>query len=911
MHPALPALLRRYRPRLPEALWPVAEALAAEALAAASASASATVAPDDDGAPAAAPLSSTVALAPPSPSAATVALDDDAPPAPAPRTPSAPTVALDDDAPPAPAPPPAGLPLPDRYDDLGPIARGGMGEVRRVRDRALGRTLALKVVHASLLRSPAALARFEAEARATAQLQHPNIVPVHDLGRLPDGRAWFTMKEVRGRTLAEVAADAAAGAPGRGLRGLISAFHTVCQAVAYAHARGVVHRDLKPDNVMIGAYGEVVVLDWGLAKVLDAAPIDGDEVDGDEALGEPPEAPLAHSVGARPATRAGLVAGTPAYMPPEQARGDARAIDARSDVYALGAMLYELLSGRAPYGGGAHEALASVLRGPPPALQPTGPQGAAPDELVAACARAMARDPADRFPTAEALAAAVQDWLDGAKRREQALEVVARAQAKGPEREALRARAAGLRAEAAARLAGVEPWRPEADKHAGWALEDAADALDRQAAHLDLDEEHLLSAALTHAPDLPEAHAALARRHRTALAAAEAARADPHLPELRLRHHVGALPAAHPERAGHLRALQGDGALTLCTDPPGAEVLLHRFVLRDRRLVPVFERALGRTPLREAPLPMGSYLCELRHPDRAPVRYPVHIARGEHWHGAPAEGGDPRPVRLPLPGELGEDDVYVPAGWFWSGGDPDAIHALPRARLWLDAFVIRRSPVTNAEYISFLDDLVAQGREDEALEHAPRERPGSAGARGALIYGYGAGRFSLRPDADGDAWQPDWPVFMVPWTAAAAFAAWTAARSGLPWQLPREQQWEKAARGVDARAYPWGDAFDPSWACTRDSHPGRALPAAVSAFPVDESVYGVRGCAGNLRDWCLDEGSTGAGGSSTGPPAAASRVFRGGSWYSVAQYARLAFRGQCGPEVRDSFLGVRLLRPAP
>ncbi len=142
-----------------------------------------------------------------------------------------------------------------------------MGEVRRAFDRGLQRRVAINLIHPELVGSPAALARFLEEAQATAPLQHPHIVPVYDLGRLPDGRLWFAMKEVQGHTWTELIAELhvqAANGQGRGehgLRRMVSTFHAVCRAVAYAHAKGVLHRDLKPDNIMVGSFGEVYVLD--------------------------------------------------------------------------------------------------------------------------------------------------------------------------------------------------------------------------------------------------------------------------------------------------------------------------------------------------------------------------------------------------------------------------------------------------------------------------------------------------------------------------------------------------------------------------------------------------------------------------------------------------------------------------
>jgi serine/threonine-protein kinase len=521
-----------------------------------------------------------------------------------------------------------------------------------------------------------------------------------------------------------------------------------------------------------------------------------------------------------------------------------------------------------------------------------------------------------------AVAAVARAWLDGATKREKALEVVAAADAAVAEVGAMRRRAAALRAAGDALLAHTKPWQPEEDNAPGWAKQDEADQTDRAAALLELKREALLEGALTHAPRLTQAHAAMAElelaRHRSAEAAREVSRAA--RAEARLREHADALPEGHDVRRRAAVYLRGEGALTLHADAPGAEVDLFRYEVRNRRLVPSFVRSLGRAPLDAVALPIGSYLCRLRHPDRAEVGYPVHLGRGEHWDGVPPGARAPLPVRMPRRGELEPDDCLIPAGWFWSGGDAEAVDSLPRRRLWCDEVVMKRFPVTNREYMAFLDALVTNGREAEALRHQSRER---ATGEGAPVFGRdAAGRFILRPDADGDVWDPEFPVGLVDWFGARAYAAWWADKTGQPWRLPGELEWEKAARGADGRFYPWGDGFDPSWSCTRPSHPGRPLPAVVDSYPVDTSVYGVRGLAGNIQDWCADvfrpEGPTRDGDEVVGVPpdvvgdANAPRVRRGGVWNGTARNARSAYRSRFEPENRYGLLGFRLaFRPTP
>ncbi|HJZ59718.1 MAG TPA: serine/threonine-protein kinase, partial [Gemmataceae bacterium] len=239
-----------------------------------------------------------------------------------------------------------------RYQLLGEIARGGMGVILKGRDPDLGRDLAFKVLKAELAGRPAAEQRFVEEAQVGGQLQHPGVVPVYDLGRFADGRPFFAMKLVKGRTLAEMLTERPDPAADRGQ--FLHVFLQVCQTVAYAHSRGVIHRDLKPANVMVGSYGEVLVMDWGLAKVLPRGGVADEERATKASRGRErpePEPTVIHTArsGSGSDTVAGSVMGTPAFMSPEQAGGEIDKLDERADVFGLGAVLCMILTGKPPY----------------------------------------------------------------------------------------------------------------------------------------------------------------------------------------------------------------------------------------------------------------------------------------------------------------------------------------------------------------------------------------------------------------------------------------------------------------------------------------------------------------------------------------------------------------------------------
>jgi eukaryotic-like serine/threonine-protein kinase len=283
----------------------------------------------------------------------------------------------------------AGAEVPDlsgtRYQLMGQIARGGMGVVYAAEDETLKRRVALKVLEVPGAEGELA-SRLMREARVLARLEHPGIVPVHDVGTLVDGRVFYTMKFVEGQRLDEYL-ETVESIPDK-----LRIFLRVCDPVAFAHARGVLHRDIKPANIMVGSFGEVLVMDWGLAKIV-AQATGGARQDADATLLESPQAIFADNDTTQVSviTGHGTVLGTPGYMSPEQARGEVEWLDGRSDIFSLGALLRFMLNER-------------NARGSVPRVDKS---------LEAICAKASAEQPAFRYATVQDLALDVSRYLDG------------------------------------------------------------------------------------------------------------------------------------------------------------------------------------------------------------------------------------------------------------------------------------------------------------------------------------------------------------------------------------------------------------------------------------------------------------------------------------------------------------------
>jgi formylglycine-generating enzyme required for sulfatase activity len=786
------------------------------------------------------------------------------------------------------AAPMANLPGGDRYRILRILGEGGMSRVYLAFDYDLRREVALKVlrVHGREMRE-----RFLEEAQVVAQLEHPNIVPLYDIGHVGTDRMFCTMRYVRGHSLRTVLYNVRDGVPDAvrtySPTRLMQIFLQVAQAVGYAHAKGVVHRDLKPGNVMLGEHGEVQVLDWGLAKVLDQRAV---ETSSNLQM-----------------TRAGQILGTPAYMAPEQVEGVD--IDQRADVYALGVILYELLTLRLPiYRPTMRALMAALLTEDPPWPHEVAPDRQIPPELEHIAMRALAKEASMRYDSAREMSQAVQGWLeaeaDRARRHELAEEKAALGRDKLNAYLQLKEEVAALEAEAERLGKRFGSWQSVDEKAPFYEAEDSCRESRRQLTETASDVVAVLTEALGFERENRTALELLADYYWDRLCEAEknqdADEVD-FFSKLVARYHGGK----------YRRELSGEGALRLRSAPPGAEVDLYR--LEEKRLIlePVHMQSLGQTPVADVSLSMGSYLVTVRHEGRREACYPVYISRNRNWSGE---------VRLFTDEEIGEDFVHVPAGPFIQGGDPHGGWSLPRSEPFVDDFFIARHPVTLAEYIEFLDALAAQDLE-AALKRAPRRTPDGGVYLEVLApdertdnrffrlptQGDVIERVSASEGGDSEAMDlglhPRAPVFGVSWYDAVAYCEWRSQRDGRTYRLPTDTEWEKAARGVDGRWFPWGNRFDASLCNMRESRPDRSSLAPVDEFENDRSIYGVRGMSGNIRDWTATESLEGEG-----DRAHCYRVVRGGAWYGGRVSARCADRFWFEPPHVYFFVGFRLAR---
>lgn len=745
-----------------------------------------------------------------------------------------------------------------RFRVDGELGAGGMARVLDAYDPLLHRHVALKVPRAEHTKAPIVLARFAAEAKLTAQLEHPNITALHESGSDAAGGPYFVMRKVEGRSLAEVlAAPEEERGPWVGRR-LLVAFVQVCQALAYAHKKGLVHRDVKPSNIMLGDYGVVTLMDWGMAC----------------RWGEPDSAPD----DAR--TSEGVV-GTPGYMAPEQIEAWRGPCGPRTDIFALGAVLYEILTGEPAYEGSDHGSLVqATLEGPPRHPADVRPEQDLPQELVAVIYRAMATDPAERFPRVEDLVEVMERHLDGERSRRNARHLLAHAEEAWTRYEATRSGLAELDALERALRDRVVPWAPVDDP-----VKEQLRGTRRELEQLRLSRALLFDEAvgaaqqaLGHVPESRSTRGFLSRAYWSRLLEAE--RVGDAAAIVYLRDRVREFDDGR--YAGRLT--QG-ARVSLATSRPG-RVFAAR--VRSRGLVWALaeEADLGEAPLRDVELRPGSWVLRIEADGARDTVVPLWLDRGDEVDlGVVAVFDDAM---------IGEDFVYVPGGPVWVGDPQDLGGSGPDRQEQVGAFFMQRTPVTAAQYLEFLKAVARTDRE-RAAELRPRREASIDGDGGPYWPEISEGLALPFEDPDGDAWLPDQPVFSVTWGMANEYARWRSRVEGRSLRLPTEREWVRAARGADTRKYPWGEDFDPALCANLQSMAPPPRPVPVGSHEHDRSCFGVMDLAGGVRDWCADGTADGM------------RAVRGGGWCTGTKHAAIDHRFEYEEDAYRAFVGFRLV----
>lgn len=765
-------------------------------------------------------------------------------------------------------------------DELG---RGGMGQILEAEDRVLHRSVAIKLLRDNNADDQVARLRFIDEARVTGQLQHPAMPPVYDFGRLGDGRIFFAMKRIEGRTLRDIIedlrADDAETVRQFGRVRLLTIFVSVCRAIGYAHSRGIMHRDLKPDNIMLGAFGEVTVMDWGLAKPIDSV----------EPVGGSRPIAAAKDTEERFRTLQGEVTGTPHYMPPEQAAGETHALGAHSDIYSLGALLYELLTLEPPFDGNSARAVRkAVIESQITAPSMRTPTRGIPYAIEQLCLQCLSKDAANRPKTASSVAERVEDFLEGEQERERQESECQRLLAQGEkasrkyfdsveQHRQLQQKTAKLRAK-------VTSWSGDGERSQLWSQEDAERAARISATQALSEALVIYHNARASDPDSVDARDALAALYYAAFETAERDKDT-----VQMAHYDCLTRAFDDELGSYEKRLDGDGTLSVETKPAGVQVTLFTLRAVECLLTPVQPRTLGPSPIEMSQIEKGRYLLRLQAPGMSAVSVPVCIGRGESIRLR---------IRLFPDHERGEGFVHVAGGPARVGGDEKAQLARPEHVVEVDDFFIQKRPVTAAEYARFLESVAETSGAAVARKHVPRAAP-----NGPPLWSINrdGGQFAIpKEDAQGNAWDPSWPVVGVSAADAEAYCSWLNTISGPGHRLPTELEWEKAARGADGRPYVWGDRWDPSFC--RMANSGGDVPrhGSVDDFPADVSPYGIESMAGGVTEWTAStvEGSE-------------LRIVKGGNWASGPTECRASSRLAHSYERVLPTLGFRVARSAP
>jgi formylglycine-generating enzyme required for sulfatase activity len=759
--------------------------------------------------------------------------------------------------------------LGSRYKKLFPLGAGGLGEVVACEDLVLGRTVAVKAGHmqggVDSYSTKVILAR---EARIISHLEHPNIIPIYDAGTDPARGPFYVMRQVTETSLEALLRKRRAREGDEreySMNRLLRYFLQICNAVDYAHYRGVIHCDIKPANILLGDYGEVLLVDWGLAQS------------------------RAHPLGVR--------GGTLGYMAPEQMDPQIDRFDERTDVFALGAILYEILSGKSAFPEVKNSDVTTVGKDPLAMYQtPPIPSKVAPDlevspELEDMCMRAIAIELDSRLTSARFLADAIDEFVEGSKEKERRRLEANKSADAGDElaeryHEFVESRPEKVTVFRALR-ADVLPWAPPEEKQDLWDSEDIIRVTDALQVRTFQSAVSAYERAIEAVPHHTRARRGLAQLYYSELKLAR--RRGDALAEIafeQLLREVDDGELAHE--------LSRDGKLELAIAADATRVTLAKLVDRDRRSVEASVEVIAARPSHTKPLPAGRYIVGATFGEHQSVAWPVDLAPG-----ATARIDVQLAAR-----DLGPDEVLVPAGPARLGGDPLSTETEETLILDVPGFIIQRYPVTLDVWFEFLDELRAENP-SLAEAHLPRTNIGLPTWHYAKTKKTWVADVSLPAIVLPEAREPDpnkLPVFGISALSAEAFAKWLSKKTGKTWRLPTEIEWEKAGRGTDGRVFPWGDHFDATFCKMRDSRVGQPLAEAVGSFLWDVSPYGVCDLAGGVADWCTPDPRR------TAPREPREVVSRGGAWCDWPIDCRLASRRRYFATEHSARVGVRLAR---
>lgn len=706
----------------------------------------------------------------------------------------------------------------ERYRVGRTLGQGGLGIVVEAEDRNLGRKVAKKSLLHGKDASPSMLSNFLIEARVTGLLEHPNIIPIYDLGENADHTPFYTMRLLPSRNLLDVMQEGETS-----LTQLLRILQQVCMGLEYAHSQAVVHRDIKPANILLGQFGEVVIADWGIAKVLDHKTLSNT----DSSLEE---------------TSTHRLKGTPVYMAPEQI--EQALVTPALDQYALGIILYQVLTGEPPF---LSDNLFTLLyqicsQSPIPPSSRT-PSRQIPIDVEQICMRMLSKDPKQRFSSCREVYERLEEFLEGTKDRERrhiaAMTRVEAATKLSEQYRTLYRQSIELHQAWETASRQIDSWVDIEEKRTVWNQEEAYQHAQRESERIFGSAIQTYSQALEHEPGNALARAGLADLYWERFVEAEKSQ-----DELSQIYYHELIRLYDDGRYSSL--LEGTGQLTLETQPCSSVVDIYRYVERDRRLLPELLQQGLHTPFSVA-LAMGSYMLHIQAEGYRSVHLPLFIERC----------GQVSPcVCLYTEQDIGNEFVYIPGGGF-SYGDPHASMGLPAQWVELDDFFMGRHPVTMGEYLTFLNELHST---NPAL--ATKMLPRS----GQEVYAHWDNRFGqyiptretlfhgkiaeMYPAEHRYEWEL--PVFGVSWFDAIQYCRWRSHKENRFITLPTEEQWEKAGRGVDRRIFPWGNKFEATYCKMGRSRPPEYLqPEPIGIFAEDQSPYGMMDVVGTVAEWTL------------------------------------------------------------